>query len=134
MITTFDSLNISPQKGEVFFPNHFYSDLKDNIISAADYNNVKKFWVMMDFENLYELNKIYNFQGTIILCEIFEQRFEQLQKLFKYNPWKCNSASSFNGCAQRDQSKCSIAVPTGAEHVRVFEKTIIGAFSCVKLD
>ena len=72
---------------------------------------------MMDFENLDEINKIYNFQGTIILCEVFEQHFEQLQKLFKYNPWKCNSASSFNGCAQRDQSKCSIAVPTDAEHV-----------------
>ena len=71
----------------------------------------------MDFENLDEINKIYNFQGTIILCEVFEQHFEQLQKLFNYNPWKCNSASSFNGCAQRDQSKCSIAVPTDAEHV-----------------
>ena len=61
-----------------------------------DYNNVKKFWEMMDFENLTDLNKIYNFQGTKILCEIFGQHTEQLQKLFKYNPRKCNSASSLS--------------------------------------
>ena len=28
-------------------------------------------------------------------------------------------------------SKCMIALPTDAEHVRVFEKTLIGSFSCV---
>ena len=30
--------------------------------------------------NLGELNKIYNFQDTIILCEIFEQRSSLLKK------------------------------------------------------
>ena len=49
MNTTFDLLNISAQKRRVF-PHHFYSGLKDGIISAEDYNNVKKFWEMMDFE------------------------------------------------------------------------------------
>ena len=56
-------------------------------------------------KDLGELNKIYNFQDTIILCEIFEQRSERLQQLFKYNPRKCNSASSFSGCAHREQTK-----------------------------
>ena len=31
----------------------------------------------------------------------------------------------------RDKSKCLIALPTDAEQVRVFEKTLIGGFSCV---
>ena len=31
----------------------------------------------------------------------------------------------------KDKSKCLIALPTDAEHVRVFEKTLIGGFSCV---
>ena len=77
------------------------------------------------------LNKIFNFQGTIILCEIFEQKSKQLQKLFKYNPRKCDSASSFSGCAHRDQSKCLIGLPTDTKDVRVFEKILIGEFSCV---
>ena len=31
----------------------------------------------------------------------------------------------------RDKSKCLIALPTDAEHVRAFEKTLNGGFSCV---
>ena len=85
----------------------------------------------MKLKNLGELNKIYNFQDTIIFCEIFEQRSEHLQKLCKYNPRKCNSTSSFSGYVHRDKSKCLIALPTDAGHVRVFEKTLIGGFSCV---
>ena len=85
----------------------------------------------MKLNNLDELSKIYTFQDTIILCEIFERRSEHLQKLFNYNPRKCNSVSAFSGCAQRDQSKCLIALPTDAEHVSVFEKTLIGGFSYV---
>ena len=65
------------------------------------------------------------------MCEIFEQHSSQLQKLFKFNPRKCNSASSFSGCVHRDKGKCLIALPNEAEHVRVFKKTLIGGFSCV---
>ena len=32
---------------------------------------------------------------------------------------------------QRGKSKCCIAFPTDAEHVRLFGKTLIGGFSCV---
>ena len=59
---------------------------------------LKNFFETMKLKDLGELNKIYNFQDTIILCEIFEQRSMHLQKLFKYNPRKCNSVSSFSGC------------------------------------
>ena len=83
----------------------------------------------MKLTDLGEFNKIYNFQGIIILYEVFEQRSEHLQKIFKYNPCKCNSANSFSGCVHRDKSKCLTALPTDAEHVRVFEKT--GGFNCV---
>ena len=47
------------------------------------------------------------------------------------NPCKCNSARSFSRCAHRRQSKCLIAVPTNAKYVKVFQKTLIGGFSCV---
>ena len=96
-------------------------------MTEEEYENVKKFYQTMKLKDLGELNKIYNFQDTIILSEIFEQRYMRLQKLFKYKPRKCNSASSFSGCVHKDKSKC-IALPTDAEHVRVFERTLIGGF------
>lgn len=78
----------------------------------------------MNLKNLGELNKLYNFQDTIILCEILEQHSSQLQNLFKFNPRECNPASPFSGCIHRDKSKCLIALPTEVEHIRVFEKNI----------
>ena len=74
MITHYDSLDISPQEGNFFLPRHFYSRLKDSIMTSEKYNNVKKFYQTLKLKNVGELNKIYNFQDTIILCEIFEQR------------------------------------------------------------
>ena len=54
-----------------------------------------------------------------------------LQKLLKYNTKKCNSASSFSGCVQRLKIKCSIALPTDAEIIKLFEKTVMGGYICV---
>ena len=130
LITDFDSLNIVPDK-EFFLPHQFYSSMKDSTTSEEEHENVKKFYATLKLRNLGELNHIYNFQDTIILCEIFEQRCLYLQEIFKYNPRKCNSASSFSGCVHRNKSKCCIALPTDTEHVRVFEKTLIGGFSCI---
>ena len=100
-------------------------------MTDEEYENVKKFYQTMKLKDLGELNKIYNFPDTIILCEIFEKRSEHLKKLFKYDPCKCNSASSFSGCVNRDVIKCMIALPTDAEHVRVSEKTLVDRFRCV---
>ena len=66
------------------------------------------------------------------MTEIFEQRSNRLQERFKFNPRKCNSASSLSGCVHKDKSKCFIALPTNSEHIILFEKTLIGGFSCVK--
>ena len=127
---TFDSLNICPWT-DFFKHADFYSSLKENNISEEEYENVKKFFKILRLKTLGDLNRIYNFQDTAILCEIFEQRSTLLQKLFKYNAKKCNSASSFSGCVHRLKSKCCIALQTDAEIVRVFEKTLIGGYSCV---
>ena len=92
---------------------------------------LKKFFKTFRLKNLGNLNRISNFQDTVILCEIFEQRASLLQNLFKFNAKKCNSASAFSGCVQRLKSKCSIVLPTNAEFIRVFEKTVMGGYSCV---
>lgn len=102
------------------------------MISNEDYAAVKKLYQMLDLDNLGQLNKLHNFQDTVILAEIFGRRSNHLHKLQKkFNPRKCNSASSFSSCLHRYKSKCLIALQTGAEDVLLFERTRIGGFSCV---
>ena len=130
MITDFDSLNIKPEK-DFFEQEKFCSCLKEDNISTEEYENVKKFFNILKLETPGDLNRIYNFQDTAILCEIFESRSALLQKLFKYSPKICNSASSFSGCVHKLKSKCRIVLPTNAKTVRVFEKTVLGRYSCI---
>ena len=57
-------------------------------MSGEDYGNVKEFYTLLKMSNLRELNKVYNFQDTIILCEISEQRSELLKKNILIQPKK----------------------------------------------
>ena len=98
LLTQYNSLDIVPDAGDFFRPHQFFSSLKDNPLSKQEHEQVKKFYKTLKLnKDLGELNKIYNFQDTIILCEVFEQRPYRLQEIFKYNPRKCNSAISFSG-------------------------------------
>ena len=130
MITDFESLKIKPKDG-FFDRKDFYSCLKEKDICEEEYENVKKFFTLLRLKTLGNMNRIYNFQDTLILCEIFEQRATFLEKIFKFNPRKCNSASYFSGNVHRNKSKCNIVMPTDTEKIRVFEKTLIGGYSCV---
>ena len=130
MIRKLDSLDIKPD-GDFFDYESFYSTLNEKNISKEEYENVKKVFKLLRLKTLGDLNKIYNFQDTAILFEIFEKRSSQLQEIFKYNPRKCNSASASSGFVQRLKSKCCIALPFDAEIGRVFEQTLIGGYSCV---
>ena len=130
MITDLDSLKKVPT-GDFFEKQDFYSSLKEKDISDQYYEDVKKLFKLLRLETLRDMNKICNIQDTLILCEIFEQRSILQEKLFKFNPRKCNSASSFSGCIQRNKSKCNIVLPTDVKKIRVFENTLIGGYSCV---
>ena len=83
----------------------------------------------MRLNKLSDLND--NFQDTIILCEVFENRAIEMMQKFPYNPRKCTSASSHSGCIHRFSLKAIIALPTRAEIVDLFEQTLVGGFSCV---
>ena len=111
-----------PWKRYFFLSHHFCCSLRDSVISDKEYQAVKKIHKLLNLDNLGQLNKLYNFEDTKILTETFEQRSNRLQELFKFNPRKCNSASSFSRCVHRDKSKCFIALPTNSEHIILFEK------------
>ena len=120
-------------KPEQDFYDHteFYSSLKQSNISVAEYENAKYLYQILKMRNLGDMNDLYNVQDVILLCEIIENRFQQMQEKFGYNPRKCNSASTLSGCVQRDLSKVIIALPTKTEHAEVLERSLIGGYSCV---
>lgn len=42
MRTRYDSLDVSPEVGNFLLPHHFYSSLKDDIVTEEEYENIKK--------------------------------------------------------------------------------------------
>ena len=78
----------------------------------------------------FELSKIYYFQDTIILYELFENRANEMTKKLPYNPRKCTLASLLSGCIHFYLPKTTITFPTQADFVNLFEKTLIDCFSC----
>ena len=58
MITRYDSLGISSEEGNFFLSHHFYSSLKNNIMTKEEYDNVKKFYLTLKLKDLDEVNKI----------------------------------------------------------------------------
>ena len=81
--------------------------------------------------DLSDLNALYNFQDTIDLAEIFENRASIMHKKFGYNPLRCSSASTLSGAIQRYTSKVIISFPTNADIIELMEKTLIGGMSIV---
>ena len=55
MITDFESLNIHPEK-EFFSHQDFYSCLKEKNINEEDYENVKKFFMILRLKTPGDLN------------------------------------------------------------------------------
>ena len=132
LIKNQNDLNISPTYDNDFFNiNDFYSSLKNKIISQEDYESVKKFYKKLRLKNKSDLNDIYNFQDTIILCEIFESHVQTMLKKYGFNPRKCLSSSTLSGCIHGKMSKVIISLPTNTENIEVLEKTLIGGFSYV---
>ena len=120
-ITDLDSLSKRPPCDSDFFDNESFSSiLREKNISEEEYENVKKNFKILKLETLGDLNRIYNIQDTLILCEIFEQRSQLLQELFKFNPRKCYSTTAFSGYVHRNKSKCNIVLPLDAKILRIF--------------
>ena len=70
---------------------------------------------LMKMQTLSDLNALYNFQDTVILCEIFENRAGSMNKKFKFNPAKCSSASTLSGATHTHVCQAIISFPTNIE-------------------
>ena len=90
-IKSYRNLNLKPD-GEFFNMIGFYNSFKDKIIT--DKKTFKKLFIILKMRNTGDLNGLFNFQDTIILCEVFESRALIMNKKYKNNPRRCNSAST----------------------------------------
>ena len=130
-IQTIKSLSVKPENGIFFTEDEFYSSLKDESVDKISYENAKTLFLSLKMRDLSDLNDLYNAQDVIILLEIIENRFQQIQDMTDYNPRIINSASKLSGCIQREKSKCIIALPTDNVQMKIFEKTVCGGYSSV---
>ena len=77
------SLQISSKSDDKFFGKIvFYSKLKNKMINDKEYENAKKLYRLLKMKNLGNMNESYNFQDTIIICEIFESRASLMKKIW----------------------------------------------------
>ena len=123
-------LNLRPEN-DFFEYTEFFRSLNNKNIELDIYQDMEFLYKALKLRNLGDMNDLYNMQDVILLCEIIENRFQKMQDKFGFNPRKCNSASTLSGCVQRNQSKVIISLPTNFKHAEVFEKTLIGGFTCV---
>ena len=86
--------------------------------------NQLKHFIPNENEKFRRLQYFVKFSRYTVICEMFESKAIFLNEKFKCDPRKCNFASSFSGCVQRNKSKMIIALPTKAESVPLFEKKI----------
>lgn len=87
--------------------------------------------VNFSIRNINDLNYLYNFLDTKILCKIFDSRASLMNEKYKFNLRRCNAASTLSGCIQINQSKVIILLPTHTETIDLFEKKLIRGFSSV---
>ena len=118
MITRYDFLDISPEQDNFFLLHHFYSSVKDTIITKEEYENVKRFYQTLKLKDLAKLNKIIIFKTLLSFARYLNSAlviYKISLKLILENVIlhrKCNSTSSFSGYVHRDKIKCLIALPT----------------------
>ena len=125
------SLLLTPDNEQFWNKTEFFSELKLQAVDDESHENSKFLFKTLKMRNLGDLNDLYNTQDVILLCGIFENRFQAMQNTYGFNPRKCNSASTMSGCIEREMSKVIITLPTKIKHVEIFEQTVIGGFSCV---
>ena len=125
-----NSLNIVPEN-EFFEYTEFFSKLNGHNVPLIIYEDMKFLYTILKMRNLGDMNDLYNMQDVILLCEMVGNRFEKMHKNFGFNPRKWNSASTLSGCVQQNESKVIITLPTKYEHAEIFEKTLVGGYTCV---
>ena len=130
-MVSIDSLNIKPKNGIFITKDELYSTLNRRAVYEEKYNNSKLLNTLLKMQDMFDLNDLHNVQDVIFLCEIMENRFQNIIEKSGCNPRNCNSACKLSSCIQREQPKVILALPTNNSIMETFEKTLTDGFSCV---
>ena len=74
VVTGFDSLSATPENGDFWNIETFYSRLRDEGISQKEWEGCRKLFKVLKMRNLSDFNDIYNIQDVFILGVILEYR------------------------------------------------------------
>ena len=69
-------MNLKPKHAILFTKDEFYCTLKEKSISDEEYDNSEMLYTELNMTDMSDLNDLYNAQDVILLCEIFENRFQ----------------------------------------------------------
>ena len=126
------SLFSNPKNGIFFEKPEIFSQLNQKAVNDSDYQTFFYLYKTLKIRHLGDMNDLYTVQDVILLCEIYENRFQFRNDRYGFNPRKCNSASTFlSRCIEREMSRVIIVLPTSNEIADIFEQTIVGGFSCI---
>ena len=103
-IISIDSLNSKPENGILFTKDGFYSTLKGKAVDEEEYINSKLLYTLLKMRDMSDLNDLYTAHGVILLCEIFEDRFQTMYEKSGFSPRKCHSASKLSLQTRRSKS------------------------------
>ena len=115
-------VSTSGQKMKIFSRKANFSALINQATSETENEDARFLYKTLLIRNVGEVNDIYNAEDVILPCEIFENRASFIHEIYGISARSCNSATSLNGCINRNKSKLIIALPTNQNIIQYFEK------------
>ena len=74
VVTGFASLSATPENGDFWNIETFYSKLREEQMSQKEWEGCRKLFKVLKMRNLSDFNDIYNIQDVFILGVILEYR------------------------------------------------------------
>ena len=130
-VTGFNSLSATPEDGDFWTIDKFYSRLRDEGISQKEWERCRKRFKILRMKNLIDFNDIYNIQDVYILGLILEYRWQKIKEATGFDPRCFTSASTLGGGIDRIKSKVILTFPTDVETVCLMESLLSGGYSSV---
>ena len=130
VVTGFHSLS-TPNNGDFWNMETFYSRLRDEGISQKEWEGRRKLFNVLKMRNLSDFNDIDNIQDVFILGVILEYRWQKMKDETGFDPRCSTSASTLSGAIERIKSKVILTYPRNAEVVDLMESLLNGCYSSV---
>ena len=120
-MTGFNSLSTTPDNGDFWKIDKFYSRLRDEGISQKEWEDCRKFYKMLRIRDFSDFN---NVQDVYILGVILEYRWQKIKEATGFDPRCFTSASTLSIAIERIKVKVILTFP-------LFESLLSGGYSSV---